>query len=193
MYLIVGLGNPGVKYLMTRHNIGYLSVDHFARSFGNPPWKEEHKAMTCKFKLDGQDVLLAKPQTYMNLSGESVQALMSYYKIDSNHLLVIHDDIDQEYGRTKFQRDRGAGGHNGVKDITEKLSTQDYPRLKLGVGRPTIAQMDVANWVLQNFSKAEEPQLAEFLEIASDAIECFIFESFEVAANKFNRKGITAP
>lgn len=188
MWLIVGLGNKGSKYLITRHNIGFMAVDAFAQAFGQPPEKSEHKAITRRMRIDGEDVLLAKPQTFMNLSGESVQALSHFYKIPPENILVVHDDIDQGFGAVKFQKNRGAGGHNGIKSVTQMLGTNAYPRLKLGVGRPANSKMDVAAYVLQNFSDSEQSELSSFIEMSVEAIEAFIFDGFEKAANKFNSK-----
>lgn len=188
MTLIVGLGNPGAKYLMTRHNIGFLALDVFAKSIGSPPSKEEHKAITSKFQFEGKPVLLAKPKTFMNLSGESVQSLMHFYKIEIADILVVHDDIDQAFGGVKFHQNRGAGGHNGIKSITELLGTQDYGRLKLGVGRPGHPEQDVASYVLENFSATEQPDLTDFLNVAADGIESFILNGLERSADRFNKK-----
>jgi len=186
MYLIVGLGNPGPKYAFTRHNIGFLAVDLFSQGVSNPPWSEEHKAHVCKFKLDDQQIILAKPLTFMNKSGESVQSLLHYYKIPMENMLVIHDEIDLPFGKLRLQKNRGPGGHNGLKSINEMLSTQDYTRLKLGVGRPPHPEMDVADYVLGKFNPEEQTTLPEFLNTAGDAIESFIFEGLNKASTRFN-------
>lgn len=188
MYLIVGLGNPGVKYTLTRHNIGFLAIDALARSYGAEVSKEDHKALTLKMKLDDKDVLLVKPQTFMNLSGESVIPLMQYYKVVPENLLVIHDEVDQPFGYMKLQKNRGAAGHNGIRSVTEQLGHQDYARLRLGVGRPSNTHVPVSDYVLQNFDKQEQAQLAEFLNHAGDAVEAFIFNGLERAAGEFNKK-----
>ena len=188
MFLIVGLGNPGTKYALTRHNIGFLALDALARSFGGEFKKEEFTALTLKMKLDDQEVLLAKPQTYMNVSGESVIPLMQYYKIEVANMLVIHDDIDQPFNYMKLQKNRGPGGHNGIKSISEQLGHQDYARLKLGVGRPANPRVPVVDYVLQNFDKTEQEKLVDFLNRAGDAAESFIFDGFEKAANRYNQK-----
>ena len=189
MWLIVGLGNPGAKYLLTRHNIGFMALDNWVAGLGQVPSRQEHKAITSRFKIEGQELLLAKPQTFMNKSGESVQVLLDYYKIQLEHLIVVHDDIDQAFNAIKIQRNRGAGGHNGLKSINESLTTQDYIRLKLGVGRPADPRMDVASYVLQNFSADEQSNLSSFLNRAGDAIEALIFEGFDKAATLFSRSG----
>jgi PTH1 family peptidyl-tRNA hydrolase len=188
MYLIVGLGNPGTKYTLTRHNIGFLAIDALARSFNGELRKEEHKALTLKLKLDDQEVLLAKPQTYMNHSGESVVPLMQYYKIEPEHVLVIHDEIDLPFNYMKIQKNRGPGGHNGIKSITEQLGHQDFARIRLGVGRPSNTNIPVVDYVLQNFDKEEQTRLVEFLNRTGDAIESFIFDGFERAAGEYNQK-----
>src|SRR5690348_5700049 len=117
MWLIVGLGNPEPRYLLTRHNIGFMALD--AMLGDRPPWKTEHHALTLKAKLNDQDVLFTKPQTYMNRSGEAVRALIDYYKLDLDSLLVLHDEVDQHFGTMRIQRNRGSGGHNGIKSVTE--------------------------------------------------------------------------
>ena len=186
MWLIVGLGNPGPKYAFTRHNIGFLCVDLFSQSFGSPPWNEEFKAHICKFKIDDVPVILCKPMTFMNLSGESVQSLSHFFKIPLDKILVIQDDIDQPFGQMRLHKNRGHGGHNGIRSISEKLGTQDYTRLKLGVGRPAHPEMEVADYVLQKFSGEEQNQLTDFLNKAGDAIESVIFDGLNKASTKFN-------
>lgn len=188
MWLIVGLGNPGSKYLLTRHNVGFMAIDNFAQGCGSPPGKLEASALTCRLKLDDQDVLLVKPQTFMNLSGESVQELMHFYKIDADHILIVHDDVDQGFGGIKMHRNRGAGGHNGIKSISEKLGSQDYPRLKIGIGRPADSRIEVGTFVLQNFSQDEQMELSPLLNKVSDAIESFIFDGLEKAGSLHNTK-----
>ena len=190
MHLIVGLGNPGSKYDLTRHNIGFMALDFYLRSLEGakpPPPRDEQKALVTRVKLDDHDVLFVKPQTFMNLSGESVRGLLAFYKIPLENLLVIHDDIDQPFGAIRFHHNRGAGGHNGIKSITECLGTMEYARLKLGVGRPTIAGMDVPSYVLQNFSTEEMAQLPDFLHVAGDALESFLFDGLSTSSGKFNK------
>ena len=185
MKLIVGLGNPGPQYKLTRHNIGFLVIDALAQELNLGPQKSESHSLTYKGKVGAQDVLLVQPQTFMNLSGTAVQALMAFYKCGLDDLLVLHDEVDLPFAKMKFQRNRGHGGHNGIRDIHAKVGS-DYARLKIGVGRPTIPQMDVADFVLQNFPRESEKQLAEFIGRAADATLCFIEEGFQKAQNKFN-------
>jgi peptidyl-tRNA hydrolase, PTH1 family len=186
MWLIVGLGNPGPKYALTRHNLGFLAVDLFSQSAGKPPWSEEQKAHVCKFKMDDVQIILAKPMTFMNKSGESVQALLHYYKIPTDNLLVVHDEVEIPFGQIRLQKNRGAGGHNGVKSVNEMLGTQDYLRLRLGVGRPPHPEMDVADYVLQKFNGEEQDKLTEFLNRCGDAMESLIFDGLNKAATRFN-------
>lgn len=186
MYLIVGLGNPGVRYKLTRHNIGFLVIDALAEHLGTKLEQDDFKSLSCKTKFANQDVVLAEPQTFMNLSGQSVQPLLTYYKIPIENLLVLHDEVDLPYSKIKLQKNRSHGGHNGVRDIHDKIGA-DYARLRLGVGRPSIPQMQVADYVLQNFSNEEQTQLPDYIGAACDAVLDFIEDGFERAQNKYNQ------
>lgn len=199
MKLIVGLGNPGPKYALTRHNIGFLAVDAFNEIHGaSRNWKSEHKAETMKINLGSESVLLAKPQTFMNLSGQSVVALMQFYQIPKENLLVVQDEVDLPFAAMKFVIKRGAGGHNGIRSVTELTGGDDYARLRMGVGKPpsfvdddgkvTRSTMEVADWVLKNFSKDEQTALPDYLERASRAIEVFATQGLQKALNQFNQK-----
>ncbi len=185
-WLIVGLGNPGTQYLTTRHNVGFMALDSFLKSVNAPSPTTEHKAKVWKLKMDDQSVIIAQPQTFMNRSGESVQALMAYYKIELDHVIVIHDDIDQPFLGMKIQKNRGHGGHNGIRDISEKLGTADYARIKLGVGRPPHPEMNVADYVLQKFNSEEMNQLPDLFQKTFDAFESIIFDGLQKASTKFN-------
>jgi PTH1 family peptidyl-tRNA hydrolase len=194
MFLIVGLGNPGARYLLTRHNIGFMALDRYFESAGGKPnWKEEKKALICRAKIESHDVLFVKPQTFMNKSGESVRALMDYYKVQLDHVLVLHDELDIGYGAIKIQRNRGPGGHNGLKSINEQLGTQDYTRLKLGVGKPPDARWDISNWVLSNFFEDEGAHLMDFLDTAGDAIESFVLNGYQKTATAYTRGPYETP
>lgn len=185
MYLIVGLGNPGPKYQFTRHNIGFLAVDFFAERETlnlSSKWQSEF----CKGKINSADFVIQKPLTYMNLSGQSVQGASSFFKIPPANVLVIQDDVDMPFGAIRFQKNRSAGGHNGIKDIIEKLGTQDFLRLKVGVGRPTRG--DVKDYVLENFSKAEQKQLPDLLIDLYNSLYSFVTKGFEKSASSHNRK-----
>lgn len=186
MYLVVGLGNPGPQYALTRHNVGFLCVDLLVEGLGVKSWNQEHKAWMIKLKIDNTPVIFAKPQTFMNKSGESIQALMNFYKIPLENLLVVYDEIDLPYATMKFNKNRGHNGHNGIRNISELLGSNDFARLRLGVGRPPHPEMKVADYVLQKFAPEEQKQMPEFLNKAGDAIECFLLEGLGKASTLFN-------
>ena len=199
MKLIVGLGNPGPKYQLTRHNIGFLFIDALAEfSAGQRQYKNEFKAEVQKVKLGTEQIILCKPQTFMNLSGESVQPLLGFYGLQLEDLLVVHDEVDQPFGAMKFQVKRGHGGHNGIRNIHQQLVSDNYARLRLGVGRPPVfvddggekvrGTMDVADWVLHNFSAEEQSRMPEFLALAIDGVRVWVSEGSAQAATKFNGK-----
>lgn len=201
MKLIVGLGNPGPKYVLTRHNIGFMVVDVLAAaaSSGAPRFKSEHKAETLKIQIAGQPVLLCKPQTFMNLSGEAVQALVHMYKIPLEDVLVIHDEIDIPFGQMRFQSKRGPGGHNGIKSVHQMLGSDAYARFRVGVGRPPVfvddngektrGSMEVHDYVLQPFTREEQSRLAEelFGEYV-EAVDLWITDGLGAAATQYNRE-----
>jgi PTH1 family peptidyl-tRNA hydrolase len=199
MKLIVGLGNPGPKYALTRHNIGFLAMDALNEIHGGGTWKSEHKAETVKLRFGSESALIAKPQTFMNLSGQSVVALMQFYQIAKADLLVVQDEVDLPFGGMKFVTKRGAGGHNGIRNITELTGGDDYARLRLGVGKPpnfvdddgkiTRSSMPVADWVLNNFSKDEVKALPDFISKACQGIEVFVTQGLANALNQFNQSG----
>ncbi len=190
MHLIVGLGNPGPKYKLNRHNVGFLFLDYWLESLGNasPRWKSDHHSEYLTFDFEGKKVGVVKPQTYMNLSGQAVQSLMTFYKVEREHLIVIHDEIDQPFNQIKIHRNRGHAGHNGIRHISQILGSSDYTRLRLGVGRPPNPEMNVADYVLQNFSKEELLALPDFFHKGCDALEMILLEGFAKAATVFNGK-----
>lgn len=187
MKWIIGLGNPGPEYQLTRHNIGFMAIDALAQEFGGS-FKPEHKALTAKVTIDGEKVLLVKPQTFMNLSGEAARSLMDYYQLELPNLLVIHDEVDLPFATMKLHKKKSAGGNNGIKSMHQHLGTDDYARLRLGVGRPSHPGQDVADYVLRNFGKDEMNTLGDFLGEALDATLSFMKDGFERAANQFNTK-----
>jgi PTH1 family peptidyl-tRNA hydrolase len=186
MWLVVGLGNPGSQYKFNRHNIGFMAVDSFVGSDKLKSFRSEFKAEFQKLKSKDEDIYLLKPQTFMNLSGESVQEAVSFFKVPLDRIIVVHDELDQPFGKIKVQKARGHGGHNGVRDITAKLGTNDYIRLRLGVGRPPHPEMNVADFVLQNFAKDEQDTLTDLLIQSTLALETIILDGFTKAANKYN-------
>tara|TARA_B100001248_G_C27391928_1_gene462920 strand:- start:1582 stop:2154 length:573 start_codon:yes stop_codon:yes gene_type:complete len=188
MKLIVGLGNPGAEYALNRHNIGFILIDALNESFDGGPFRSEKKALISRLNIEGESVLLAKPQTYMNLSGGPTQALMQYYKIPTEDLLVLHDDLDTEFGCYRFQKNRGAGGNNGIKDIHAKLGTQDYARLKIGIGRPNGKQAP-SDYVLKNFDDKQQDLLQDhLLNDLEDAVVAFVKKGYTYAGNHHNKR-----
>ncbi|MCB0420986.1 MAG: aminoacyl-tRNA hydrolase [Bdellovibrionales bacterium] len=188
MKLIVGLGNPGSEYLLTRHNIGFMAVDALAQRYSSS-FSNEKKSQVCKLRIGNEPLLLVKPQTYMNLSGTAVRALMDFYKVPIEDILIIHDEVDLSFGDIKYQKNRGHGGHNGIRDIHKHLDSKEYHRLRLGVDRPSNPRMNVADYVLGNFSKSELEYMPEWLNTVCDSIETYIKDGFEKAASQYNQSG----
>ena len=185
-FLVVGLGNPGDKYLLTRHNVGFLTVDWIHNHKVDTPFKKEKTSLTSKFKTQGLTIILTKPQTYMNLSGSAVQSLMTFYKIPKDHLLVVQDDVDMPFGALRFSHNRSSGGHNGIKDIHAQVGPE-YARLKVGI-YSEMGQTPMDKFVLMNFKESEQKLLPELLNTLEDAIFSFILEGLKKAANSFNQK-----
>lgn len=188
MYIIVGLGNPEKKYDGTRHNIGFSALTVLADTYGISMDIKKHKAVCGKGVIEGQKVLLAMPQTYMNLSGESVRELVDYYKIDpEEELIVIYDDINLAPGKLRIRPKGSAGGHNGIKNIIAHLGTQIFPRIRVGVGEKPKG-WDLADYVLGRFSKEEEPVIREALDKTTKACCEIITGDVTSAMNKYNNK-----
>jgi peptidyl-tRNA hydrolase, PTH1 family len=183
MFLIVGLGNPGDQYRNTRHNVGFDVVDLIADKYNITVNRTKFKGVYGEGSISGQKVILLKPQTYMNLSGESVREACSFYKISNERIIVIYDDISLEVGRIRIRPQGSAGGHNGIKNIIAHLSCDVFPRIKVGVGQP---QENLVNHVLSRFSKDERPTVEKSFQAAFDAAEMIIKDSVEEAMNKFN-------
>ena len=167
--MIVGLGNPGKEYEFTRHNVGFRATDLLAGLLKTKIDRLKFKALTRLVTADGKKILLVQPQTYMNASGAAVGALASYYKVKPERILVIFDDISLPVGRIRIRKDGSAGGHNGIKSIISELGSQDFPRVKVGVGGKPNPDSDLADWVLSPFSASEEKMLSTSLENAADA------------------------
>ena len=188
MYIIAGLGNPDKQYEGTRHNVGFDVIDRIAEKYNIAVDTKKHRAYIGKGIIDGQKVILAKPQTYMNLSGESIRSLVDYYKIDEeNELLVVYDDISLDVGRLRIRAKGSAGGHNGIKNIIAHLGTQVFPRIKVGVGEKPKGY-DLADYVLGHFSKAERERMEEGYDHAVRAAEMIVSGQLSEAMNEFNRK-----
>ena len=188
MYLIVGLGNPTAKYEKTRHNAGFDVIDAIADKYGIELNLRKGKAFCGTGYIEGQKVMLAKPQTYMNLSGDSVSALVNFYKLDPmEDLIVVFDDISLAPGNLRIRKKGSAGGHNGIKDIIAKTGTDQFARVKVGVGEKP-AGWDLADYVLGRFPAEEEPTIRTALEQTVKACETILTDSVEAAMNQFNGK-----
>ena len=186
MKIIVGLGNPTKEYAGTRHNVGFSVIYNISDAYNIPVETKKHKALIGKGIIEGEKVILAMPQTYMNLSGESVRELVDYYKIDpEEELIVIYDDINLAPGKLRIRPKGSAGGHNGIKNIIAHLGTQVFPRIRIGVGEKPKG-WDLADYVLGRFSKEEQPVIRESADRARQAVATILTEGIASAMNKFN-------
>ena len=188
MFIIAGLGNPTLQYRGTRHNVGFDVIDTLAEKYNIAVETRKSRALIGKGIIAGQKVLLVKPQTYMNLSGESIGELVSYYKVDEEQeLLVIYDDVSLDVGQLRIRRKGSAGGHNGIKDIIRHLGTDVFPRIKIGVGEKPKGY-DLADYVLGHFSREEREMMEEGYQKAAEAVEMILAGELDEAMNVFNRK-----
>ncbi len=185
-WLVVGLGNPGSKYENTRHNMGFMAVDLLGEQEHFSCTKVRFKALTATCELGGEKVLVMKPQTYMNLSGESVGEAARFYKIPPEHVLVISDDISLPVGKLRIRAGGSAGGHNGLKNIIQHLGTDQFPRIKVGVGSPQQAGCEVVDWVIGKPLGGDEKVLQEVLAKAAQAVSVVIEQGSDKAMNRFN-------
>jgi PTH1 family peptidyl-tRNA hydrolase len=184
-FLLIGLGNPGREYRDNRHNVGFMWIDRLVVRLNARGMKLQSKAIVTDAIYEERKLILAKPQTYMNLSGHSVQGLANFYKLPLENLLVAHDDLDLPFGTIRLRPGGGPGGQKGVASAIERLGTQDFARLRLGIGRPP-GRMDPAAYVLQDFSRDEAQELSSILDRAADAALTFVLEGLDKAMNKFN-------
>lgn len=187
-WLIVFLGNPGMKYEGTRHNAGFMTADAMAKRKGVAINKLRFHALTAQCNISGENVLLMKPQTYMNLSGEAVGEAARFYKIPSEHIIVVSDEMALPIGKLRIRKKGSAGGHNGLKNIIAHLGTEEFPRIRLGVGAPPHPDYDVKDWVLSTFKNQDAADMADAAMRAAEAVECYIAEGADRAMNKFNTK-----
>lgn len=185
-WLIVGLGNPGSQYTRTRHNCGFRAIDILADKLNCKIDRLKFQGLYCQTNYNDRKLFLLKPQTYMNLSGRSVLQLSSYFNIPPQRIIVMFDDISLAPGFLRVRPDGSAGGHNGIKSIIQELGSQEFPRVKIGVGSKPNAEQDLADWVLSSFSATEEKSLAVALEDAGDAALCIIDKGIPETANRFN-------
>ncbi len=188
MIIIAGLGNPGREYEYTRHNAGFLAIDELAGKYSIDVNEKKHKAIMGKGVINGQKVILAKPQTYMNNSGESIRELADYYKADpETEIIIIYDDITLDVGGLRVRKKGSAGGHNGMKSIIAHLGTENFQRIRVGIGEKP-ARMDLADWVLGHFKTEDAKALQQSLKEASEAVGMLIDGQIDEAMNKYNRK-----
>jgi PTH1 family peptidyl-tRNA hydrolase len=184
-YVLAGLGNPGREYRNTRHNVGFMVIDSLCSQMEIRLSRLQSKALVGYRTIDGIKVILAKPQTYMNLSGQPVNSLVKFYKINLDHLLVIHDDLDLPLGTIRIRPGGGSAGQKGLASVIQQLGTQEFPRLRIGIGHPP-GQMSGADYVLQDFLANEAPILKQIMEKASKAAQLFFQNGLEKAMNQYN-------
>lgn len=186
MFVVVGLGNPGEEYAHTRHSVGFMTVDELARRVGARYWKNEHGSLTAKVQVGGEDVVLAKPQSFMNVSGGPVKQVAKAYKVDGKHLIIVHDEVDLAPGEVRVKFGGGLNAHNGLRSIAAKTGTHDWLRVRCGIGRPP-GRMKVADYVLQPLRKQQLDEFLATADTAADAVEALISEGFDKAERRFNR------
>lgn len=185
-WLVVGLGNPGAKYENTRHNVGFMTADILAGRSGEPIRRVKYHALTSEAVIGGQSVLLMKPTTFMNLSGQAVSEAARFYKIPADHVLVISDDVDLPLGKLRIRKSGSAGGHNGLKNIIQLLGTDQFPRLKIGVGGKPHPDYNMADWVLGQFQGEDKKTIDAAAARAADAVECLLADGIDRAMNQYN-------
>ena len=185
-WIVVGLGNPGDKYENTRHNAGFLVVDELARRGNFSVKKIKHKALTAAAVIGGEGALVMKPTTYMNLSGEAAGDAARFYKVPAQRVLVISDDTDLPLGKLRIRKGGSAGGHNGLKSLIQHLGTDQFPRLKVGVGGKPHPDYDMADWVLGQLKGEDKKTMDEAVKRAADAVECLLRDGPDRAMNRFN-------
>lgn len=189
-YMVVGLGNPGKEYQKNRHNVGFMAIEEIAKELGFENRKVKSKSVIMEGKRNNQKIILVKPQTFMNLSGNSVAPLLRFYKVPSENLIVIHDDLDLPALSIRLRPGGGAGGQKGIASIIQNLGTQQFNRVRVGIGRPP-GRMDAATYVLKNFSKQEEAELPFLLSKVKDAVIDIMDIGIEAAMNKYNGENNT--
>ena len=185
-WLVVFLGNPGLKYEGTRHNAGFMAAEAFAKAHQVSINRARFRALTAIYELGGEKLLLMKPQTYMNLSGEAAAQAVRFYKIPPQHVLVVSDETALPIGKIRIRTKGSAGGHNGLKSLIACLGTEDFPRIRLGVGAPPHPDYDMADWVLSSFRNQDAEDMAAAAVRAAEAVECYILRGPERAMNLYN-------
>jgi hypothetical protein len=185
MKIIAGLGNPGTEYAQTKHNVGFMLVDALAEHLNAPAWKEDFFSAITEVRIGGEKVFLVKPLTYMNNSGEALGPMLSYYKMDADDLVVVHDDMDIPAGTVRIRKKGGSGGHNGIKSILAHVGSENFARVRIGVGRPP-AGWTVINHVLAPFSSEDAPKIRAAIDYLLPAAECIVTDGVDLAMNKYN-------
>ncbi|NLW01823.1 MAG: aminoacyl-tRNA hydrolase [Clostridiaceae bacterium] len=186
MHIVAGLGNPGARYHMTRHNVGFDTIDFLAVQYRLTHFRSRHKALVAEGMMQGKKVMLVKPQTYMNNSGESLAEILSWYKADPAKLIVIYDDADLDPGKLRIRQKGGPGTHNGMRSIISHLGAEDFPRVRIGIGKPG-SEMDLADFVLSRFTPEERSLVNDAIERAALAVATMVCASVEAAMGKYNR------
>ena len=185
-WLVVFLGNPGPRYEGTRHNAGFMAGDALAKAKGVAISRARFRALTATVELDGEKVLLMKPQTYMNLSGEAVSQAVKFYKIPPEHVIVVSDELSLPIGKLRVRSKGSAGGHNGLKSVIACLGTEAFPRIRIGVGTPPHPDYDMADWVLSAFKNQDAEDMAKAAQRAAEAVECYIKNGADRTMNLYN-------
>ena len=185
MKIIAGLGNPGAEYAHTKHNVGFMLVDALADHLNAPAWKEDFFSAMTEVRIGGEKVFLVKPLTYMNNSGEAIGPMLSYYKMETDDLTVVHDDMDIPAGMVRIRKKGSSGGHNGIKSILAHVGREDFSRVRIGIGRPP-AGWTVINHVLAPFSSEDVPKIREAINYLLPAVECIVTDGVDLAMNRYN-------
>jgi len=186
-WLVVGLGNPGARYARTRHNVGFMAAEAFVETHDSfAAWRERFDGLVSACRVSSSRCVVLRPQTFMNVSGKSVMAAARFHKVPVSQLVVVHDELDFEFGRVAVKTGGGHGGHNGLRDIVGHLGTPDFLRIRMGIGRPTHGRSDVSNWVLSEFDDSDAAELPDVIRLAHQAVTAVVTEGPEKAMNLFN-------
>lgn len=185
MFIIAGLGNPGAQYHLTRHNVGFDAIDYMAAQYRMAGFKAKHGALISEGIIQGRKVMLLKPQNYMNNSGEALRSVMDYYRIDADHIIIVYDDIDLDIGKLRIRQKGSAGTHNGMRSVVMHLNTDEFSRVRIGIGKPPEG-MDLAAFVLSRFTNEERTLVNKAVEKAVLALTTFVCASIDVAMAKYN-------
>ncbi len=186
LFVVIGLGNPGNKYFNTRHNVGFDTIDFLAEKYGIKVSKVKHKALLGDGEIEGRKVILVKPQTYMNLSGESVSEVIDWYKVPLENVILIYDDVDLPAGKIRVRSKGSSGTHNGMRSILYHIQSEDFPRIRIGIGRPPV-DWDLADYVLGKFSLEDRKIINESVKAAAEAVAAIVGSGIETAMNRYNK------